>query len=86
MKKQYSKPEIMFESFVMSTSIAGDCEGEPVNNPVRYSCGIPGSTPGLNLFSSNITGTNGCHVSSEDDPNDQFCYHNPTEYTNLFNS
>jgi hypothetical protein len=26
MKKNYSKPEIVFESFKLSTSIAGDCE------------------------------------------------------------
>ena len=26
MKKRYTKPEIMFEDFTLSTNIAGDCE------------------------------------------------------------
>ena len=79
MKKTYTKPEIAFESFLTSTSIAGECEGPAVGNPTRGTCGIPGSAPGMNLFSAGIKGDNGCHIPSEDDPNDDFCYHNPTE-------
>lgn len=86
MKKTYVKPEIMFENFSLSTNIAGDCEGPAVGNPARGTCGIPGSGPNMNLFSEGIGGTNGCHIISEDSPNDEFCYHNPTEYNNLFNS
>ena len=86
MKKTYKKPEISFESFLMSTNIAGNCEGPAVGNPSRGSCGIPGSAPGMNLFSATIDGPNGCQIPSVDDPNDKFCYHNPTEYNNLFNS
>lgn len=86
MKKLYSAPDILFESFTMSTNIAGQCEGEPVGNPSRGTCGIPGSMPGFNLFSEGIVGTNGCQMITEDDPNDEFCYHAPSEYNNLFNS
>ena len=86
MKKAYSKPDMVFESFTMSTNIAGDCEGNPVHNPSRYVCGIPGSGPGMNLFSADMTGANGCQIPHQDDVNDEFCYHNPSEYSNLFNS
>lgn len=87
MKKTYKKPEISFESFLMSTNIAGNCEGPAVGNPSRGSCGIPGSAPGMNLFSADVgSGVNGCQVFTKDYPNDSFCYHNPTEYNNLFNS
>lgn len=87
MKKIYNAPDILFESFLLSTNIAGDCEGPKVGNPARGTCGIPGSAPGMNLFSAGIDNPEfGCHVPSMDSENDEFCYHNPTEYNNLFNS
>ena len=88
MKKAYVKPEIVFESFLLSTSIAGNCESI-VGNPSKNVCGIPDENdiPGMNLFIGTV---NGCDIKvAEDeytDGNNTFCYHNPTEYNNLFNS
>jgi hypothetical protein len=53
MKKVYTKPEIMFEDFTLSTNIAGDCEGEFVN-ATKGSCAVTG-TGGVMIFSENIT-------------------------------
>ena len=85
MKKEYSAPRIFFESFQMSTNIAGDCEGI-VDNPTKGVCGVKGSVEGLDLF---VTGVSGCVIPNEDSytiGSDTFCYHSPTEYNNLFNS
>ena len=86
MKKAYQKPEIMFENFTLSTNIAGDCEGEPVNNATRGTCGVPGSG-GDFLFSEKVSGcTLDWELLNGADDYNGFCYHNPTEYNNLFNS
>lgn len=86
MRKKYTKPEIMFENFAMSTNIAGDCEGEPVNNATKGSCGIPGSG-GDFLFTD---GVEGCTIDwkalNGADNYNGLCYHHPTSDSNLFNS
>ena len=81
MKKVYSKPEIMFESFTMSTSIAAGCD-KIVEGHSANTCGIPweGSE---NIF---LIGISGCKVQYEADGWGGICYHNPTDDTNLFNS
>lgn len=88
MKRTYSKPEIMFESFTLSTNIAGDCE-RIVGIPSKGTCGVPGSD-GENLFSATVTGPQGCAFDWESkfgDNYDGFCYHNPSDVDkNLFNS
>ena len=85
MKKTYTKPDISFECFLMSTNIAGDCEGEPVNNATRGVCGVPGSG-GDFLFSGTVTGCSFDYAGLFGDDFNGLCYHNPTEYNNLFNS
>ena len=84
MKKTYSKPEIMFESFTMSTNIAAGCE----NTFGLYSrgvCGFPGDAPNMNIFNKNAGGD--CTVDGGDaDEYDGLCYHVPLESDNLFNS
>lgn len=77
MKKQYVKPELYFENFELSTSIAA-CE----SNAGTYAdgeCGIdmPGFTE--TLFYEKITG---CQKKVED--SEDICYHNPSG--GLFNS
>ena len=83
MKKSYSKPEILFESFAMSTSIATTCE-------VRFElqakdvCGYPGSAPGLTIFATTY---GGCTVEGKaDDEYNGLCYNVPDETYNLFQS
>lgn len=86
MKKHYKAPEILFEDFALSDSIAGTCDGI-VGNPSKGSCAVLG-TGGISVFSEGIRG---CDFKPEDlgginDEWDGFCYHVPTEYNNLFNS
>lgn len=82
MKKIYTKPEIMFESFSFSTNIAGDCDSI-VGNPSKGTCGITDATGALPIF---IDSTTGCVVSTPDGEYDNLCYHVPTEGNSLFNS
>ncbi|MBO5322836.1 MAG: hypothetical protein J6A88_01880 [Oscillospiraceae bacterium] len=87
MKRAYEKPQILFESFSVSTNIAGDCEGNPVGNPSRGSCPVISSS-GDRIFD---TAAHGCdytptQMGGVDDMWDGYCYHVPTEYNNLFNS
>lgn len=85
MKKFYTKPEIMFESFTLSTNIAGDCE-EKTHLPSNNTCGLDFS--GLVVF---LEGMNGCkdiqvdNVGGDGDYNG-LCYHVPAGDKNLFNS
>lgn len=82
MKKRYSKPEIMFESFTTSTNIAAGCE----NIFGLYSrgvCGIPTNVPGMTIFNEG----SGCTVQGNDESvHNGLCYHVPTAGDNLFNS
>lgn len=83
MKKTYTKPEILFEGFSMSTNIAGDCEGEPVGNPTRGSCGIL-LNDGNTIF---VDITTGCTIGmGKNYVHDGLCYHTPVDSANLFNS
>lgn len=86
MKKIYSKPEIVFESFTLSTNIAGDCD-KKVTTYAKDACGITGSDPELVWFSFSADGSN-CNApgTGSEMTNDGFCYHNPSESNNLFNS
>ena len=88
MKKTYTKPEISFESFLMSTNIAGDCEKPFVNNPSKGACAVLGSG-GVAVFDAKVGGA--CTwtpeaMGYEKDHYDYLCYHVPTEDNNLFNS
>lgn len=77
MKKVYSKPEIVFESFVMNTSIAA-C-GKDTNLPTKNVCGIPFGED--TLFSVGIIEQ--CTAPGDDN---LYCYHVPTDSTILFGS
>ena len=83
MKKTYTKPEISFESFLMSTNIAGDCEKPFVNNASKGTCAVLG-TGGIAVFDGSVVAA--CKITAENDQWDGLCYHVPTEAANLFNS
>lgn len=86
MKREYRKPIVVFEDFLLSTNIAGDCE-KIVDNPTKGSCGVLGSVPGIdNLFSKTVTGVDGCQIWNDVDDYDGYCYHVPSDSKNLFNS
>ena len=80
MKKIYSKPEIMFEDFALSESIAGDCETK-INNQTRGSCAYILRT-GEHVF----TGISACTTDEQDGDYNGICYHVPIDTRNLFNS
>lgn len=81
MKKIYTKPEIIFEDFSLSTNIAGDCELDTsLQSPDE--CGYQLRT-GEIVFLSKETG---CDTVPVDGAYNGYCYHVPTEDNNLFNS
>lgn len=80
MRKAYSKPEIVFESFAMSTSIAAGCELDTPLPTYEESCGYP--IRGGNVF---LEGPQ-CTSVPQDGMYDGYCYHVPVETNNLFNS
>ena len=90
MKKTYTKPEISFESFLMSTNIAGDCDIRANTNTNYNSCAHRYGDQFL--FG---TGLQGCEKygdasllfkPGEGMTNDSYCYHTPSESSNIFNS
>lgn len=83
MKKTYSKPRIMFESFSMSTNIAAGCE-KTFGLYSRGACGYEDDT-GEVIYATGVGSvctTNGGDAGSYDG----LCYHLPDESNNLFNS
>ena len=81
MKKLYSKPEIMFEDFTLTENIAAGCE-EKISTHTKGRCHYE-STGGIRAFTESISG---CDFKPDDGMWNGFCYHNPTEDANLFNS
>ena len=86
MKKVYTKPEIMFESFTLSENIAGDCE-QIYSLHALDICGIPDANGvGDTIFNVSASGTDCIVPGGDSDTYNGFCYHIPTETNNLFNS
>ena len=83
MKKTYTKPEISFESFLMSTNIAGDCNVK-TDTKGNMDCGLYFTGFGM-VFMTGINGCTGLEVEVDGSFNG-ICYHVPTEKTDLFNS
>ncbi len=79
MKKKYSKPTILIESFSLNNSISAGCEFK-TDLQTEGACGYP--TRNGVVFTTEVEG---CKYH-EPDTNDSLCYHVPTEYTNIFNS
>lgn len=88
MKKAYSKPDIFFEDFSLSTNIAAGCEKIPVNS--TDACGIMWGNSFI--FIEHISGCKKKIVEGKpegnivDEENNALCYHNPSENFNVFNS
>lgn len=80
MKKEYKKPELLFDSFELSVSIAGGC-GNPTQTPSQNQCGIDYGGAGV-LF---LNGMTVCTTKIEDG-DEGYCYHAPSPGNNLFNS
>lgn len=92
MKKTYSKPEIMFEDFTMSESIALGCE--KIANQTLYACqyeyGRGSSKKNIfaDVYGCTYTQTVKWDGELQDfiEANDSLCYHVPFESNNLFTS
>ena len=87
MKKEYTKPQVVFEDFSLSTGIAANCEKDA--NFAKGSCGVIHYAPGITIFTNAAMGC--LTVQTEQIPTgygqyDGLCYHNPSETYNLFNS
>lgn len=84
MKKEYKKPEIMFESFALSTNIAA-CKFQTSFAPglgsacEAYQLGRGGEVVFLTEFT-------GCIVTQADGIYNGYCYDVPTISLNLLNS
>lgn len=81
MKKYYSKPDIVFESFSLSTSIAAGCEEKPYNN--TDNCGVLFGRK--TIFLEDMTGC-ASKIPNEDPSYNKLCYHVPYENYNVFYS
>lgn len=84
MKKVYEKPQIMFESFTLSTNIAGDCEHKTWT-PNSGTCAYEIETVVGTRFVF-ISEVQSCTTKEQDGEFNGICYHNPSEANNLFNS
>ncbi len=91
MKKKYIKPEILFEDFTLSTSVAS-CATESMEKVYADNgCGFYDEYLKVVVVSDGITG---CATSKRSDyrvattpgENDGICYHVPIEAYNMFNS
>lgn len=77
MKKQYVKPELYFENFELSTSIA-TCTN-PTNTPNGGTCGIDLGDGTVAFIQGGV-----CNYQPEDGP--KYCYDVPSDTNKLFNS
>lgn len=89
MKKKYSKPDIMFESFTLSNNIASTCAPgtESLHDTMISACGKLFSD-GSMVFTTNVSG---CSIQvTPDEYGDaewgEYCYHVPANLLNAFDS
>ena len=80
MKKIYTKPMVIVEHFSLMTNIAAGCELDTPLPSSEAACGYP--TRGGIVF---VEGTE-CTSVPQDGMYNGFCYHNPGDNNNLFNS
>lgn len=79
MKKEYKKPELLFDSFELSESIASGCEhitGHSMNQ-----CAY--NVAGKSVF---VEAVAVCTTIPQDGTYNGICYHVPNENSNLFTS
>ena len=81
MKKHYEAPEIYFDDFSLSTSIAGSCT-YIVNNASKYTCAYHDVRQDKYVFTADI----GACITKNEGEYNGICYHNPYDTTDLFNS
>ena len=70
MKKTYVKPQIAYESFQLSTSIAAGCQHEFVLPATEYVCPVEDPDTGWLLYAESATSP--CDTAAG---GEKFCYH-----------
>lgn len=81
MKKTYKKPEIIFEDFSLSTSIALGCEFGA--HHAEYLCAYEDEYLEAVIFTETISA---CTTKMQDGVYNGLCYHVPSDQTNIFAS
>ena len=81
MKKTYSKPDILFDSFALNTSISATCE-----KPANFQSDVCGYeyTDLIVVFTTEVNGCKAGIALPENELFDGICYHNPSDLNNLF--
>lgn len=79
-KRKYIKPDVCFDSFELSSSIAAGCE-MIASNQDAYACPVLIPSWGIAVFMEN----SGCDAYPPEGM-DSICYHVPTADNNVFNS
>ena len=82
MKKNYTRPEIVFEDFTLCVGIAGNCDVK-TKSPSSGNCGYPyeGGNGDTIFVESHI-----CDTCIPDNEEIGFCYDVPVDTNDLFNS
>ena len=80
-KKTYQKPDLFFESFALSQSIASACEGEALF--VENACPVIVNIQGFDFA---VFGQAPMCEFVPPNPDDFICYHAPSEMNNVFMS
>lgn len=82
MKKEYSTPDIIFDSFALNENIAADCK-KNLTNQYSGNCGLH-----LGVHVVFVTGVTGCRIQIPDGSalGNGYCYMIPTGDMKLFNS
>lgn len=78
MKKAYSKPDIFFESFKLSSSIANTCEGLKGNSGDSENCEVDISDGGISITLFAVGVNKDCESVE--------CYHVSSSTTDIFGS
>lgn len=86
MKKSYSKPDIYYEGFSLSTNIAAGCEEKPTNS--TQTCGVKNGHSFIFTSATygctSVIGDGSLTGNLVDSENNGLCYHNPSADYNVF--
>ena len=83
MKKLYSKPIVIVESFKLNQTISAGCE-EIIDTALGGQCGLDFGS--VVVFLENVTGCSWAVEDGKSKDLNYLCYHVPTADNNLFNS
>ncbi len=80
MKKTYNKPQIVFESFELTTSISAGCSYIVTNSADTSNCSYHDAQQDITLFAAH------CGWDEDEVNTSGVCYHVPSANYDLFNS